>query len=162
MCLCGVDHGESHIGNLRATARPEGFPPGSVPRDRRVSVRSPAKLTTETNLRGDLRGPNADRRVFNQLSHCWAASPLGQKRPRIILAKHTICWINCRTLRGSRGLPAVDFQRQNSRKPLRCQPTSVSGLTTTSASRQLNSRDHHTKHNRAASVRRWGSTWCSL
>ena len=38
---------------------------------------------------------------------------------------------------GIRGRPACDFHFQNNWKPLRCQPISVSGLTTTKASFQL-------------------------
>ena len=49
--------------------------------------------------------------------------------------------INSWRLLGKRGLPVgFDFQRQNSRNPLRCQRTSVSAWTATSAPRQSNRR----------------------
>ena len=48
--------------------------------------------------------------------------------------------ISCRTsesIRGRPGFPFRDFHRQYSRKPSRCQPTTVSGLTMISASDQF-------------------------
>jgi hypothetical protein len=53
---------------------------------------------------------------------------------------------------GNRGLPGLDFQRQNRRNPFRCQPISVSGLTMIKASFQLNHRDQNTNVSLAASV----------
>ena len=47
--------------------------------------------------------------------------------------------INALTSWGTRGRPrrrGLDLQAQNNRKPIRCQPMTVSGLTTTTMSRQ--------------------------
>jgi hypothetical protein len=47
--------------------------------------------------------------------------------------------MSLRIFSGRRGRPTRDFQFQNSWKPLRCQPMSVSGLTITKALFQSNS-----------------------
>jgi hypothetical protein len=60
--------------------------------------------------------------------------------PQIGLAV-AIARISSRRLAGSLGRPGrLDFQRQNRRNPLRCHRMSLSGFTTTNASRRLNSR----------------------
>jgi hypothetical protein len=69
--------------------------------------------------------------------------------------------INSRISWGTGGLPGRDFQRQNSRKPFRCQPSRVPGFTTIRAFFQSNSRDHSTKLHRAASVSGRGLILCS-
>jgi hypothetical protein len=58
---------------------------------------------------------------------------------------------------GTRGLPrGLDFHRQSNRKPIRCQPRKVSGLTWTRASRQAKSRESRTKDKRVAPLARRG------
>jgi hypothetical protein len=67
--------------------------------------------------------------------------------------------INSWRFLGTLGLPAgLDFQRQNKRNPLRCHRFSVSGSTTTSASRQANSRLKQAISHLAESWARWGLT----
>src|SRR5580704_16405700 len=76
------------------------------------------------------------------------------------------------TSRDTVGLPVVPcrtFHVQNKRKPLRCQAMTVSGLTRTSADRQLaQAPDKHAQNNRSAAVnfgrflaeRRSTPIWC--
>ena len=70
--------------------------------------------------------------------------------------------ISCRSCLGRRGLPAsFDFQRQESRNPLRCQRISVSGLTFTSASRHWSIRLRVAIIHRVESSARCGLTFRS-
>src|SRR5215831_15229469 len=69
------------------------------------------------------------------------------------------CRINCRRFFGKPGLPVgFDFQRQNSRNPLRCQRMSVSAWTFTSAPRQGNMRLSVAITQRVESLARRGLT----
>jgi len=76
--------------------------------------------------------------------------------------------INSRRSLGRRGLPVgLDFQRQNRRKPLRCQRMSVSGFTHTSASRHWNIRQRvaithrvESSARRGLTLRSWKSASC--
>ncbi len=64
---------------------------------------------------------------------------------------------------GIRGRPrGRDCRRQNNRKPLRCQRTSVSGFTTVRTRRHSISRDKATSTIRVASSARRGFAWRSM
>ena len=69
--------------------------------------------------------------------------------PQVPFAR-AISMINARMFDGSAGRPCffLDFHRQKERKAVRCQPINVSGLTTTSASRQLKNPAKTTIHAR--------------
>ncbi len=63
------------------------------------------------------------------------------------------------TSSGNRGLPrGLDFHRQSRRKPRRCQPRNVSGLTLTKAVCQAKRRESKIIDRRIASVARRGLT----
>src|SRR5215468_8077975 len=82
-----------------------------------------------STVRGETRIPS-----FNCNSLAMRSSPQ-------VTFSAAICRINCRRFFGKRGLPdGFDFQRQNSRNPLRCQRMSVSAWTFTSAPRHGNMR----------------------
>src|SRR6478672_12422738 len=82
-----------------------------------------------STVRGDTRIPSFS---FNSLAM--------RSSPQVGFSA-AISGINCRRCLGKHGLPVgFDFQRQNSRNPLRCQRMSVSGFTFTSASRHLKTR----------------------
>src|SRR5215469_17158511 len=80
-------------------------------------------------VRGDTRIPSLS---FNSLAmRSWPQEGFSVAISRI----------NCRSSLGRRGRPdGFDLQRQNRRKPLRCQRVSVFGLTFTSAARHENIR----------------------
>ena len=65
--------------------------------------------------------------------------------------------ISSRRFLGTHGLPrGLDFHRQRRRKPFRCQPRNVSGLTLTKAFCHAKSRENRTIDRRVASVARCG------
>ncbi len=69
------------------------------------------------------------------------------------VAMRRISW---RSSSGIGGRPGLDLMRQNSRQPARCQRISVSGRTTTRASRQSKSRESNASDTRVAASTRLG------
>jgi len=67
-------------------------------------------------------------------------------------------WISWRSSSEIGGRPGLDVTRQNRRQPARCQRSSVSGRTTTRASRQSKSRDSNASDTRVAASTRLGLT----
>jgi hypothetical protein len=83
-------------------------------------------------VRGDTGRPS-----FSSNSFAIRSSPQEGFSPAIVRIK---CWRSD----GIRGRPDWHFQRQKSRKPLRCQPMKVLGFTTV-VLRQLNQQLSHTQ-----------------
>src|SRR5499427_595852 len=109
-----------------------------------------------STVRGETRIPSFS---FNSLAM--------RSSPQVTFSA-AICRINCRRFFGKQGLPVgFDFQRQNSRNPLRCQRMSVSAWTFTSAPRHGNMRlsvaiiqREESLARRGLTLRSWKSASC--
>ena len=97
-------------------------------------------------VRGETRMPS-----FSSNSLAMRSSP----QSGFSVAMRRISW---RSSSGIGGRPGRDLKRQNRRQPARCQRISVSGRTTTRASRQSKSRDSTASDTRVAASTRLGLT----
>ncbi len=100
-----------------------------------------------------------EARVFPVLwTPCLSKSSLAMRSSPHPILPRTISRMSARSSGGIGGRPGRDFHRQNSRKPARCQPINVFGVTFTKASFHANTLESSTSINRDTLSKRRGLT----